>query len=204
ETVTAALTEEQTVIRYGFEGFEGELLTVSMTAIDAGLDPLLRLLDAAGEEVARDDDGGDGLDALLTATLPADGQYTIEATSFLESSTGAFELLATVPGAGDQILVLEEDGTVTDGATPATVAFEAFAGETLTISVRPRGDANPLRDPRVALLDPSGTGLARDDDGGEGLNPLLTYTVPSEGTYTASVDGFAGGTGDFTITIVSG
>src|SRR5687768_10980210 len=39
--------------------------SITLRSYDKGLDPFLRLEDAAGKELARDDDGGGGLDAWI-------------------------------------------------------------------------------------------------------------------------------------------
>ncbi len=44
-------------------------------------DPYLVLLNPQGKEVARDDDGGDGLNAQIRYTPPVTGDYTIQATA---------------------------------------------------------------------------------------------------------------------------
>jgi hypothetical protein len=73
--------------------------------------------------------------------------------------------------------------------------FQGTAGQQVTISVEGVGDV----DPRVTLIGPGGDRLAADDDGGGDLNALLTYTLPSDGTYTARVDVFTAG--EYTITL---
>jgi serine protease Do len=55
------------------------------------LDPFLRVLDANGNEVATDDDGGGGLNSRINRFFPA-GTYRIEATSFGDGETGSYVL----------------------------------------------------------------------------------------------------------------
>jgi hypothetical protein len=57
----------------------------------ADFDPYLRLEDAAGKELARDDDGGGFPNARLRFTAPQDGDYRIIATSF-DGRTGRYTL----------------------------------------------------------------------------------------------------------------
>jgi hypothetical protein len=73
--------------------------------------------------------------------------------------------------------------------------FQGQAGQQVTIRVNGVGDT----DPRTKLLDPSGNVLAEDDDGGGGLNSLITATLPTTGTYTIRVDVFEGG--DYTVSL---
>ncbi len=67
--------------------------------------------------------------------------------------------------------------------------FEGQAGQTVTIRVNAVGDT----DPRVKLLDPSGSVIAEDDDSGGGLNARLTAVLPLGGTYTIRVDVYVPG-----------
>ena len=68
--------------------------------------------------------------------------------------------------------------------------FTGTAGQQVTIRVNGRGDT----DPRAKLIDSNGNIIAEDDDGGGGLNSLITATLPSDGTYIVRIDVFTGGT----------
>ena len=73
-------------------------------------------------------------------------------------------------------------------------SFEGAAGQQVTIVAQAIGDT----DPRIRLIDPQGTPIAEDDDGGlnYGLgywDSYLVYTLPSDGLYTIRVDIFTGG-----------
>lgn len=57
-----------------------------------GLDPVVSLFDEGGQQIGRDDDGGDGLNSLLELELQP-GTYRIEVESF-GSSTGEFRVTA--------------------------------------------------------------------------------------------------------------
>ena len=58
---------------------KGERLTIRALAraLGSGLDPVLVVRDAAGKDLASDDDGGEGLDSRLRFTAPADGRYEL-------------------------------------------------------------------------------------------------------------------------------
>ena len=62
------------------------------------------------------------------------------------------------------------------------IAVELVAGQRYAISLDGSG-ASPLSDPLVRLYDAAGNLVAENDDGGPGLNSLLTYTVATTGTY---------------------
>lgn len=69
-----------------FEGTAGQRITITMSNLTGTLDPLLRLLDAEGTELALNDDAENaelGRDAqIFEFRLPASGEYVIEASRF--------------------------------------------------------------------------------------------------------------------------
>ncbi len=82
--------------RWVFTGRAGQVFTVTMQADPVStLDPLLRLLDADGRVVARNDDAADpalGVNAqLVQVSLPAEGTYVIEASRY--EGEGAYTLV---------------------------------------------------------------------------------------------------------------
>ncbi len=77
-----------------FEGRAGDVVTIMMKGV--GLDAYLQLLDANGAQLANNDDapGTGSLDARINRVrLPADGTYTIVASSFRSNSYGPYRLL---------------------------------------------------------------------------------------------------------------
>jgi Ca2+-binding RTX toxin-like protein len=72
-------------------------------------------------------------------------------------------------------------------------------GVTYHIRLDSSGGA-PLGDPLLRVLDGAGTvELARDDDGGGGLNSLIDMTAATTGTYFISAQGFGSATGQYTL-----
>ncbi len=66
---------------YQFSGSAGQRLSVEIVAQRLGspLDPVVRLMDSAGNELAySDDEPGIGADSRLAYMLPSDGQYVLE------------------------------------------------------------------------------------------------------------------------------
>ena len=95
ETFAVSLTAGQT---YVIEG-----LGVS-TASGTLSDPLVRILDGAGNIVAQADDGGIGLDSHLQFTAAATGDYTLEVRG-VGVTDGTFKLQADeASGAGNMLL----------------------------------------------------------------------------------------------------
>jgi hypothetical protein len=80
---------------YAFNGLAGQSVTVAMnTIVPNQLDPylIIRRGGIDGTIVAENNDGGGGVNAQITFTLPADDVYFIEATSNLSLQTGPYTL----------------------------------------------------------------------------------------------------------------
>src|SRR5262249_28511193 len=153
---------------------------------DKKIDPYLRLENAAGMQLADDDDSGEGLNARIVFAAPKDGAYRIIATTFA-GGTGAFEL-TVAPGqkaaseapkvakltlqngvAKDTNAITDKDAR--DKTRPQsfckTYAIDLKAGQTYQIDViRPDSDKDKGFDPYLRLEDPSGKEVAKDDDSG--------------------------------------
>ena len=70
----------------------GKTYTIRMMATQNGFDPYLYLKDPRGMQVREDDDGGNGLDSLIVYTAPANGVYTILASTYNEREFGTYRL----------------------------------------------------------------------------------------------------------------
>jgi hypothetical protein len=84
--------------QYVFEGRRGQTVTIDMTstAVDSYL-----VVFAPNREQKDNDDASDGQrDSRLTWTLPADGRYTVYATSYAAAEAGTYSLRFNVGGAG--------------------------------------------------------------------------------------------------------
>jgi len=76
QTVNGTLATNVEGHNWTFEGAAGQSVTIRVVG-SAGCDPRVKLIDPAGAVLGMDDDSGGGVNALLTATLPAAGMYTI-------------------------------------------------------------------------------------------------------------------------------
>jgi len=85
--------------RFAFAGEKGQRIVVTMSAVN--IDSYLYLFGPNNAPLASDDDSGDGRDARLPGsgyyTLPVDGTYSVEATSFSASDAGSYTLQLTCP-----------------------------------------------------------------------------------------------------------
>ena len=97
-TLTASLPTNQSY-SYTFGARAGDVMQIRVRDTSGTLDPVLRLLDSDGNQIAFNDDHGtasttlDVFDAMLSGvTVSADGRYTLIISDFLGRS-GAFELV---------------------------------------------------------------------------------------------------------------
>ncbi|MBX9680604.1 MAG: PPC domain-containing protein [Gemmataceae bacterium] len=68
----------------------GKTYTVALES--TAFDSFLRIEDSKGNNLAEDDDGGNGSDSLIQFRAPDDGVYRIIATTFSQRQTGQFKL----------------------------------------------------------------------------------------------------------------
>jgi hypothetical protein len=176
-------------------------------------DPLLRLRNAAGEELAIDDDGGEGFNSYLEFTAPTTGNYFLEANAFSEGSTGGYTLNARagdIPADSSTDASLSGEGDYREGVlSPAgdrdwyRVNLTEGQGMRVALTASEAGDG--LGDPFLALYGADGATIVSDDDGGEGLNAWLEFTAPSAGAYYLEARGFTeDAAGRYAISITSG
>jgi hypothetical protein len=154
-------------------------------------DPLLEITNAAGQQIARDDDGGEGLNSLIRVQLTAGQTYTVNAR-FFSTGTGAYDLNVTrlqtqsIPAGGGNVQV---SGTTLLTFTPNATGRWSF--ET----------TNNTGDPLLEIFDANGTMIARDDDSGQGLNSLIRTQLTAGQTYLVNARFFSTGTGSYTLNV---
>ena len=171
------------------------------------LDPVMRVLDAGGEVIAEDDDGGDNLNSRVRlGAEERSRRITIEVDSFdaewaegeyggsfdLRLETNEYVAVATRPvtyGARETGTLMGEEHLFT---------MQGRAGEPVEIALIATDDQ---LDPYLELRDSLGEALASDDDGGEGLNSLLRFTFPEDGTYTIAARGFGENMGEYRLRV---
>lgn len=77
----------------------GQSVTIRTAAPLSGTgigDSVVHLVDAIPAQLAYNDDGGDGMYSLLTATVPATGQYRIVVRGYDSADVGSYQLVVTV------------------------------------------------------------------------------------------------------------
>ena len=204
------------------------------TGVNGGLsDPYLSLRDANGNQVQDtpvggtsavyvvDNDSGPGLNSRITFTATTTGTYYLDVGGADEANTGTYRL-SVVAGTTDPVEVQDAPtttatpygvevgrsflGTVGQNGDRDWVEVQLVAGTVYRMAmVSTGGDGlNPylsLRDARVMAV-------AADDDGGPGLNSLITYTPTTTGTYYLDAGSFGGGSmesmGPYQLSVVVG
>ncbi|PZO51999.1 MAG: hypothetical protein DCF16_10465 [Alphaproteobacteria bacterium] len=191
------------------EMIEGRPYRINLDGVEGGLtDPLLVLYDQTGQEIARDDDGGPGLNSYLTFVSPTGGPYFAAASSYDGQSTGQYSLRVTdtdVPGHvyTDEMLDQVGDeriGRIEIEGDTDTFRVDLEGGVAYTIEVRGHGD-RPLADPFLAIVNEENNRLTSDDDSGPGMDARLRFTPENSGAYFLQASGLGGSTGWYQITI---
>ncbi|MEM8641584.1 MAG: CHAT domain-containing protein [Cyanobacteria bacterium P01_G01_bin.54] len=186
---------------YTFTGRAGESIQIDLVSDD--FDSYLLLFDPNSNTLVEDDDGGEGLNARITITLPLDGEYEIWANSSRPGEVGDYRL--TVQGGENNNVVSEqlespsfleqpefphglliESGLrrawsqvfESDGSYFNTHDFYGRAGDIIQLDL-----LSDEFDSRLILLDPNANILMEKDDGGENQNARITITLPMDGEY---------------------
>ncbi len=177
-------------------------------------DPMIGLYDAEGTQVGLDDDGGEGLNSYLEFTASTTGTYFVEARAFSEEDPGGGYTLSAqrgeIPADASTDASLSSEGDYREGQlAPAGdrdwYRLELTEGQSIRIGVDSAQTSDPLADPYLVLYGPDGAEIARDDDGGEGLNAFLEYQATATGAHFVEVRGFSEeAEGRYTIGVIPG
>lgn len=233
---TVSVPEES--VEYSFTASAGDMIEVALLS-ESELDPYLELRDASGEAIAFDDDGGSDVNALLRHTFDNPGTYTIAAMGF-GGSTGDYTLRVNerrdppAPQLPLQVIDLNDPATgtlgeagVNDVLLPTSIDYQLSeaalrmirnGGGRVTIRMDAAEGGDPdfggTLDPvlEVGFDTPLGWAPALfDDDGGSGLNALLTLDLGALEDDPALLAmlriralGFGGTQGSYTLTITPG
>lgn len=190
--------------RWSLDVPRGTLVTVAVESDD--FDPVVEVLDPAGSQIGRDDDGGDGLNSLLAGLrLPRSGRYQIVVSAYSASASGRYTLRVddggpARPEASRAIRYGESgDGYLNAGERHGWT-FMGTSGDEITADLT--GDF----DTYLELIGPGGQEVARDDDSGDGNAARLAHVqLPTSGRYTLIARGFSpSGAGRYTLSLDRG
>ncbi|TXI40681.1 MAG: hypothetical protein E6Q59_03200 [Nitrosomonas sp.] len=169
-------------------------------------DPFLFLYGSTGSLISSNDDGGGSRNSLITYTASETSTYYLGARAF-SNGTGNYNLSATLIS-DDFPATTATTGVVAIGDS-ATGAIEVsgdqdwfqvslVAGQTYQFRLN-SVSVGGLSDPVLSLYRPTGSPIISDDDGGEGLNSLITYTASETGTYYLGARAYSSGTGNYNL-----
>jgi hypothetical protein len=177
----------------------GQTFTADTDTEGSDLDSMLLLWDAAGNEVAFNDDDGVSLDSRLTARLPAAGDYFLMVSGFPSLPNDPFDS-GSGTGAGS-----EGDYSLTLGLDALDVdvyAVNLRAGDVITGSVSGAGTQLTVLDPAsrevfgstqdATFIYPAASPLAG------GGNAVVDHVAALAGRHYVAV---TGGTGNYDVTL---
>ncbi|GBF56972.1 hypothetical protein PbB2_00629 [Candidatus Phycosocius bacilliformis] len=184
-------------------------------ADESSLDPVMAVLQSEGgrqTQLATDDDGGEGLNARIRFVAPKDGTYLVRVRANSSNQEGAFRFKVSeaaplvTPPAPSAITIGQVvrgnldsgDPTRQDAYYYDRYVFSAQAGETYEISAE-----SDDFDIEVGARQFDGEDYVSDDDGGEGTNSKLSYTVTISGRQVIRVTSVNdGATGSYQLRVV--
>ena len=177
-------------------------------------DSYLRLHNAAGTQIAFNDDIGAGnYFSRIVYTATATGTYFVNVGAYNDAEAGNFRLRATVdvadaiPGNSTTTASVTVGGPAVAGVLDVVgdhdwYAVTLTAGQSYLLRTNPTGGAN---DPDTYLRLYAGNGstlLAQNDDGGGGTYSAIRFTPTTSGTYYLDVGAFDdGGAGAYNISV---
>jgi hypothetical protein len=197
-----------------FNGRRGQRVQIEMKA--DSLDAFLNVGKMEGTQfnsIRTDDDGGDGTNSRMTITLPDDGQYVIRANE-VGTKTGAYTVSVTERQAGPTTAtphpiepnqevtgtLNDEDPSGDDNSYYDYWTYQGRAGERLRITM-----SSDAFDTFVSIGTADGSHyneLASNDDGPDGTNSLLEFTLPNDGVYTIRAKALSGdSTGEYRLKV---
>lgn len=196
---------------YVFEGRRDQRLTLTMRSSD--VDATLAINNASGFRLYNDDGPNLGTSAQISTVLPADGLYTITASTY-SPSVGEYTIEVAAE-AGSPLTSAAggptSEGQTASGSLSATddrfdperyadrYSLDGRRGERVRITARSRAF-----DTRLVLRGPNNFEASNDDGPNMGTNSQLDATLPADGPYQLLITSFGPGmTGDYTINMVS-
>ncbi len=226
--VTGTLSRNDARLRDGsvyqawtFYGTQGQVVQIDV--MSDSFDAFCILYGPAGNEIARDDDSGEELNARVSVALPVTGQYRIIANTYRKDQFGPYRVrltsggapgAVTPPSVGAAPVTAGSAGQVLRGQTvqgrlttgDAKLADNTFyqawtfygqAGEMVTLDVM-----SSDFDAYAVIQDMNGNVLARDDDSGGNLNARIVFTLPYTGNYRMLANTLrVGATGAYTLSV---
>jgi hypothetical protein len=221
-TSDAALPTGAHYDSYQIDGRAGQRLEIRLNS-DA-LDPYLQIDGPDGFTLANDDDPDNGLNSRIVVRLPADGRYTIMATSYAARETGAYRLTVAeaaadtaltegsrarprradgpadpmvAVGAAQQGSLANGDERLGSGEFYDGYRFQGRRGQRIAITI----DSTQF-DTYAILNTPSGDQIDNDDREPGNTNARIERVLPEDGEYRLMVTSYRPGErGSYTLNV---
>jgi len=219
-SATGQLTSSDRVLSDGsyyklftFQGYAGQ--TVQIDMMSNAFTTYLYLRDSTGSDIGHQGATGGSNNSTLVQSLPYTGTYQIVANTLRANQFGAFTLqlqaaqaqaqpvvstiqatpnAASLPSVGQVGLNQQVQNTLTQGGATYNGKPIHLYNFACTVGQSFRMDVISTWDNYAVILDPSGTQVAFNDDGGGGTNARIDFTCPTAGTYRLGVTTYSAST----------
>lgn len=197
---------------YTFQGRRGQAVDIRLTS--TAFDPYVMISGPNNFSAYNDDDadgGQNNKNSRLLLTLPADGAYRVQATSYQSGESGAYRLsvaaatAGAAPAQGVPLVIGQTsrgalasgDEGGASGAVQDRYRFQGRRGQRIAVDMR-----SGAFDTLVALIAPSGAREQNDDAAQGQTNSLLETLLSEDGEYTVLATSYAsGGLGAYELTL---
>jgi serralysin len=192
----------------------GVTYTIQTSSDGSGTDAFLYIRNSAGASLGNNDDGGDGLNSVISFTPTTSGTYYIDAGTYNDETVGGFNLfISQAAPSGDFVgSSIATAATLTvNGALNGNIdtngdsdyyAISLVAGQTYFFRTAPTSvvsDASPGLNTVLTLFDSFGDVVITNDNAGEHAFSGIRYTATTTGTYYLDVSAVGSATGSFNI-----
>ena len=179
-------------------------------------DPLMRLHDQNGIEIASNDDSNGGLDSELVFTATTSQTIYVAAEAYNGAGAGGYLVTSMASASsGDVASDTSTSATISPGQIISGIidqpgdtdwyAVNVVAGGTYQFDMAAGIGANPIDDAYLTLFDSGGQRIGFDDDGGNGRDASLVYQPMSSGRVyiSAEVFDFSSDQGSYVLGLVA-
>ncbi len=163
------------------------------------LDPILDLTGPDGKLIARDDDGGGGLNSSIVRSLEK-GEYRVSVSPY-GNSWGGYRLYVSRVNIEAQKYTTIQPGVVRESYLAQGIShrYTFKVSKKLFAEIDLKSPDGAL-DPILELHGSDGRFIGRDDDGGENRDSKL-YSVLEPGEYVAVAKGYGTSTGRYALSL---
>lgn len=197
---------------YTFQGRRGQAVDIRLSS--TAFDPYVMIAGPNNFSQQNDDDaegGQNNKNSRLLVTLPADGQYRVQVTSYASGERGAYRLsvapasAGAAPAQGAPLVIGQTsrgalaaaDEAGANGAVQDRYRFQGRSGQRVALDMR-----SGAFDTMVVLVAPSGSREQNDDAAQGQTNSLLETSLSEDGEYTVIATSYAsGGLGAYELTL---